>query len=117
MGNYAAPWKNYAAFQGRATRGEYWTFALVNIVIAVVLYIPVIATGKLALIALPAIFWLAVIVPSLAVLVRRLHDSGRSGGWFFISLVPLIGGLWLLVLTLLDGTAGANQYGNNPRTA
>jgi hypothetical protein len=49
--------------------------------------------------------------------VRRLHDSGRSGGWFFIAFVPFIGGLWLLILTLLGGTPGENRFGPDPKAA
>jgi uncharacterized membrane protein YhaH (DUF805 family) len=129
MGSYATPWKKYATFSGRATRGEYWSFVLINAVIALVLYIPLFVTAGSAtsssdasnpspLVYLPGgIFELAIIIPTLAVLVRRLHDSDRSGGWFFISFVPFIGGLWLLILTLLGGTAGANKYGADPRAA
>jgi uncharacterized membrane protein YhaH (DUF805 family) len=121
MGSYATAWKKYATFSGRATRGEYWGFVLINIVIFAILYIPAAVTAKNGstspLIALPAIFDLAIIIPSLAVLVRRLHDSDRSGGWFFIAFVPFIGGLWLFILTLLGGSAGENKYGPNPRSA
>jgi uncharacterized membrane protein YhaH (DUF805 family) len=128
MGSYFTPWKKYATFSGRASLGEYWTFTLINIVIGIVLYVPFLVTGGMnssssgssgvgPLIALPAVFELAIILPSLAVLVRRLHDSNRSGGWFFITFVPLIGGLWLLVLSLLGGTAGENRYGPDPKAA
>jgi uncharacterized membrane protein YhaH (DUF805 family) len=58
--------------------------------------------------------FVAFILPTLSALVRRLHDTGRSGWWYWISLVPLIGGIWLLVLLILDGDAGDNQYGPNP---
>jgi len=54
---------------------------------------------------------LGLIVPSIAVLVRRLHDTGRSGWWYFISWVPCIGGIWLIVLLVSESTAGQNQYG------
>ncbi|HEY7222839.1 MAG TPA: DUF805 domain-containing protein [Micromonosporaceae bacterium] len=117
MGSYVTPWKKYATFSGRARRSEYWTFVIVNWVIAAVLV--GIGTGaKVSALAYVAyVFLLAALIPTLAVLVRRLHDSGRSGGWFFISFVPFIGGLWLLVLMFLGGTQGANRYGEDPRTA
>ncbi|WP_249138314.1 DUF805 domain-containing protein [Phenylobacterium montanum] len=62
-----------------------------------------------------SLFALASFVPSLAVAVRRLHDSGKSGAWILVALVPVIGGLVLLVLYLLDGTPGDNQYGPDPK--
>jgi uncharacterized membrane protein YhaH (DUF805 family) len=121
MGSYATAWKKYATFSGRATRGEYWGFVLINLVIAAILYIPAAVTTKSGstspLVYLPGVFELIIIIPSLAVLVRRLHDSDRSGGWFFIGFVPIIGGLWLFILTLLGGSAGENKYGPNPRSA
>ncbi len=61
------------------------------------------------------IYMVALIIPSLAVLVRRLHDVGKSGGWFFISLIPLIGGIWLFVLLCTDGNPGDNSYGPSPK--
>lgn len=124
---YLTPWKKYATFSGRARRGEFWTFWLVNAVIAGVLEGVGFAIGRnddgtfnssgMALMVVVGLFGLASFIPNLAVTVRRLHDSGRSGGWFFIAFVPCIGGLWLLVLLLLGGTPGANQYGEDPRTA
>lgn len=62
-----------------------------------------------------ALYYLAVLVPSLAVSVRRLHDTGRSARWLLISLVPFIGGIWFLILLLLDSVPGANQWGPNPK--
>jgi uncharacterized membrane protein YhaH (DUF805 family) len=60
---------------------------------------------------------LAVLIPTLALTVRRLHDIDRTGWWILIGLVPLIGGIVLLVFALLDGTPGSNQYGPNPKEA
>jgi uncharacterized membrane protein YhaH (DUF805 family) len=117
MGNYLNPWRKFATFSGRATRGEYWTFVLVNYVIILALFIPSFG-GDISPISYASFaLGVAAIIPTLAVLVRRLHDSGRSGAWFFITFVPFIGGVWLLILTLLGGTPGPNQYGNNPRGA
>ena len=61
------------------------------------------------------IYMLAVLVPSIAVTIRRLHDIGKSGWWLLISLIPIIGGIWLLVLTCFDGQPHENQYGPNPK--
>ena len=61
------------------------------------------------------IFCLVTTIPYLAVMIRRLHDQGKSGWWYFISWVPFIGGIWLLVLMCLDGTPGDNDYGPNPK--
>jgi uncharacterized membrane protein YhaH (DUF805 family) len=61
------------------------------------------------------IYMLAVIIPSLAVMVRRLHDIGKSGGWFFISFIPIVGAIWLLILLCKEGQVEDNQYGVNPK--
>jgi uncharacterized membrane protein YhaH (DUF805 family) len=116
MSNYLNPWKKYASFSGRATRAEYWTFTLVNVVIYGALYYGSISAGIDVLMYVALGFALVMFLPSLAVLVRRLHDTGRSGAWFFISLVPILGSLWLLVLTLL-GSQGPNKFGEAPALA
>jgi uncharacterized membrane protein YhaH (DUF805 family) len=108
MGNYTAPWKKYATFSGRAGRGEFWTFVLINWVISAVLY----QIGKSSGFNLLYGIWeLAILVPSIAVTWRRLHDSGRSGGWWFLVFLPFIGWIWLFILVLLGGTPGPNQHG------
>jgi uncharacterized membrane protein YhaH (DUF805 family) len=126
---YFAPLKKYADFSGRARRKEFWTFTLVNVVILFVLAVVAAMMGGLAgaqgsgapssgamfLGFVFVLFYLAVLIPSLAVQVRRLHDTGKSGWWWFIQLVPFIGGIWLLVLFLLDSEAGSNQWGPNPK--
>jgi uncharacterized membrane protein YhaH (DUF805 family) len=61
------------------------------------------------------LYGLAVLIPSLALVIRRLHDIGKSGWWFFIGAIPLIGGFWLLLLMLTDSQPGDNQYGPNPK--
>ena len=116
--------KNYANFNGRARRSEYWYFALMNFIIIIGIYILMaiaIATSRSAIvggvfIGLVIVFALATLIPSIAVLVRRLHDIGKSGWWYFISLVPFIGGIWLLVLMCTDSQVGSNEYGLNPKT-
>ena len=97
----------YSDFNGRARRKEYWMFVLFNIIF----------TGLATLISpkLYAIYTLAVLIPNLAVSVRRLHDVGKSGWMCFIALIPLIGAIWLLVLMLTDSNSGENEYGANPK--
>ena len=103
----------YATFDGRARRTEYWMFCLVNMVIAMVLagiegFIN--ASGVIS-----ALYSLAVFIPSLALAVRRLHDTSRSGWWLLLAFVPLIGVVVLLVFMILDSTPGQNQFGENPK--
>lgn len=109
---------NYANFSGRARRKEYWSFQLISTIVSVIFTVldSVIFgnnygdTGILG-----GIYSLAVFVPSLAVLVRRLHDVGKSGWYFFLILIPIIGWIWLLVLLFTDGDQGTNEYGPNPK--
>jgi uncharacterized membrane protein YhaH (DUF805 family) len=105
--------KNYAGFSGRARRAEYWNFVWVNIVAFIVLY--AIGLAVRPLLFLVIVYYLGMIIPSLAVVWRRLHDTGRSGGWFFISLVPFVGGVILLVFLCTDSQPGPNQFGPNPK--
>ncbi len=100
---------NYANFNGRARRSEYWWFVLFVTIIESALYFVFIPLPEVGF-ALLAILALAIILPSLAVTVRRLHDTDRSGWWFLIQLIPF-GGLVLLVFMVLSGTSGTNRYG------
>ena len=111
---YVDCFKKYATFSGRARRKEFWFFALCNFLVNIVIGLSMSISLGLG-IALYVIYNLAVIIPSLAVLVRRLHDTNRSGVWFFISFVPVIGGIWLFALTLMGGTRGENNYGPDPK--
>lgn len=112
MNWYLHVWKNYANFNGRASRQEYWMFFLVNILIAFVLGI---ADGALfGQQVLGLVYILAVLLPSLAVGARRLHDTDRSGWWQLIGLIPLVGGVVLLVFFALQGTRGDNRFGEDP---
>lgn len=72
-------------------------------------------SDNMSFLILTLIYSLAVIVPCTSVLARRLHDVGKSGWFQFISLIPLIGGIWLLILTVTEGDAGTNVYGMNPK--
>ena len=110
--------KKYAVFSGRARRSEYWYFNLV--VFLVCMFFSVASEfigGKASGIfyGLSTLFSFAMMVPSYAVLVRRLHDIGRSGWMFFIVFIPFVGFIWLIILLATDSTPGENKYGPNPK--
>ena len=116
---YLEAFKKYAVFGGRSRRKEYWYFMLFNIVVLIVLggidaLLETLNSG-LGVGLLIAIYALASIIPFLAVSVRRLHDIDRSGWWYLINLIPLIGPIVMLVFTLLDSTPGDNRYGPDPK--
>lgn len=115
MNWYVKVLKQYADFSGRARRMEYWMFVLVNAIIGFVLYLPAIVTGDQIWAILYYVYALAVLIPSLAVAVRRLHDTGRTGWWILIGLVPLVGLIILLVFMFTDGEQGSNRYGPSPK--
>lgn len=112
--------KQYADFNGRARRTEYWMYLLFNLIFAVIAavldnilglkFTPEIPYGYLYL-----LYALVTFLPGLAVSVRTLHDVDKSGWFLFISLIPIIGGIWLLVLYATEGTQGRNQYGDDPK--
>ena len=105
--------KQYAVFNGRARRKEFWMFALVNFVISIVLLLVDMATDGFDLLAL--LYSLAVLLPSLGVSIRRLHDTDRSGWWVLVGFVPILGGIILLVLMAIEGDSGPNSHGPNPK--
>ncbi|MFI9616117.1 DUF805 domain-containing protein [Streptomyces sp. NPDC052023] len=107
--------KKYAVFSGRARRKEYWMYVLVYVILAVVLAIVDFAVIGSQI--LGAILALGLLLPSLGVTVRRLHDTGRTGWWILIGLVPLVGSIVLLVFMCLEGETGGNKYGENPKLA
>jgi len=113
--------KKYAVFSGRARRKEFWFFTLIYSILALVFYIPGIAFIKsnpvlgLAFIAIELLIVLAFAIPSLAVAVRRLHDTGKSGWLVLINIVPIIGAIVLLVFYCSNSQPGENQYGPNPK--
>jgi uncharacterized membrane protein YhaH (DUF805 family) len=119
MNWYLKVLKQYADFSGRARRTEYWMFELFNIIFAIVAMILDnvlgIAMEGIGYGPLYGLYALAMLIPGLAVAVRRLHDVGKSGWMILIALIPLIGSIWLLVLTVTDSNAGENQYGQNPK--
>ncbi len=119
MNWYLKVLKNYAVFGGRAQRKEYWFFTLFNMIFGFVLGFVDGIVGAINLETglgiLSGIYALAVLIPGIAVSVRRLHDTDRSGWWLLIALIPIIGVIVLLVFMVLDSKVGANQYGENPK--
>ncbi len=115
MNWYLQVLKNYADFSGRACRTEYWMFVLFNFVIGIVLAIIDGVIGSFGI--LSALYGLAILIPGIAVTVRRLHDSGRTGWWIFIGFVPFVGVIVLLIFMVLDSQPGSNTYGPNPKEA
>jgi uncharacterized membrane protein YhaH (DUF805 family) len=110
---YLTVLRKYAQFSGRSRRSEYWYFVLFNILISIGLAIVdnVVGLGGV----LGAVYALAVLVPGLAVSIRRLHDVSKSGWWLLIALIPLLGAIALLVFMATDSTPGENEYGTNPK--
>ncbi|KZE82677.1 DUF805 domain-containing protein [Paenibacillus polymyxa] len=105
--------KNYVGFQGRARRTEYWMFVLFSVIASFIIGL---IDGLLGLTPiLTYIYSLAVLLPSLAVMARRLHDTGRSGWWILIGLIPLVGTIILIVFFCQDSQPSDNKYGKNPK--
>ncbi len=126
MSWYMQVMKKYASFRGRARRAEYWWFTLVNSIIIGALLVVGSASnsdgtgGTLANIAgvasiIYVLYTLAVLLPSLAVTVRRLHDTDRTGLWLLVSLVPLVGPIVLLAFLVQEGNLRDNRYGPSPK--
>ena len=111
--------RRYADFSGRSRRREYWMFALINVGIIVALTVLDAVTGSLSESAgiglLSGLYCLAALVPSIAVSVRRLHDTGKSAWWILIGLIPLVGGIIALVFMATPGNSGPNVYGPDPK--
>lgn len=105
--------KKYADFSGRARRQEYWMFFLFNAAAAIILIILDLVLGTYPL--LYGLYALAVFLPNLGVTVRRLHDTGKSGWWILIGIIPVIGFIWMIVLLATAGQQAPNQYGPDPK--
>jgi uncharacterized membrane protein YhaH (DUF805 family) len=115
---YITVLQKYFVLDGRARRMEYWMFALVNSVIGLALvFVEAVVTGEIPEegSTLSTAYSLVVLIPSITVGVRRLHDTGRSGWWLLIALIPILGAIVLLVFMVLDGDAGPNEYGPDPK--
>jgi uncharacterized membrane protein YhaH (DUF805 family) len=128
---YVKVLKQYVDFSGRARRREYWMFVLVNVVIVIVLSLldTLLGTGGFRTMSgggsfyaanslglLSGLYSLAVLLPTIAVTVRRLHDTDRTGWWILLGFIPIIGGIVLLVFYVLEGTRGPNRYGPDPKS-
>jgi uncharacterized membrane protein YhaH (DUF805 family) len=118
MNYYTDVLKKYAVFTGRATRKEYWMFALYNILVALGIGIIVAilehdSSNNLKIIQ--DLYSLAVFLPCLGVTIRRLHDTNHSGWWIFINLIPIIGQIIFLVFLATDSQPSSNTYGPNPK--
>jgi uncharacterized membrane protein YhaH (DUF805 family) len=128
------PLRKYADFSGRARRSEFWLFALLVFGIEIVFWAILSAVGGAAMMSgdpeaaaaavggtamivvlLFGVVMLGLLIPSIAVTFRRLHDTNRSAWWILIGLIPLLGALVLLVFYLLDGTPGPNRFGPDPK--
>ncbi len=106
--------KNYFNFDGRARRSEYWWFQVFFCVVYFPVYLIIDRTESFVLAIVFVLFALAMVIPSIAVEVRRLHDVGKSGWWYFISFVPF-GGFVLFYFNVLDSEPGENEYGPCPK--
>ena len=128
MKYYLAVLKKYAVFEGRASKMEYWMFAWLNLIFGIVAFILDVVfktssvikidltnflvpfPGKISCFFGP-LYFLAIFVPFLAVAVRRLHDTGKSGWWCLLGLIPLVGTIFLIVLLAIPGNREENAYG------
>ena len=122
MSYYLTVLKKYAVFTGRARRAEIWYFILFNFIVSVVLQMLFGSVADTAeegaaspLAFVPVLYTLAILLPSLAVGVRRLHDTGRSGWFILIGFIPLVGAIVLIVFYAQEGESGDNAYGTNPK--
>ena len=105
--------KKYVVFSGRARRTEFWVFTLISTIISAILNMVDAGMGTSGM--LGGVYSLGVLLPSLGVSVRRLHDTGRSGWWLLIGLVPILGWIALIYFCVLDSEPGENKYGPNPK--
>lgn len=118
MNWFLKAFKQYATFSGRAQRSEYWFFILFYLIfyIAANIVDGFIISSGIMFPFVSAIYSLVMLIPGLAVAVRRLHDTDRSGWWMLLSIIPLIN-IILIVFLVLDSTPGDNRFGSNPKLA
>ena len=124
MNWYLKVLKQYADFKGRARRKEYWMFYLMHIIVVGVLcFLLIFMSDGLDSAEEPSglgltvlgLYILATLIPTIAVTVRRLHDTNRSGWWYLITIIPYIGKFVLLIFTCMESYNGMNQWGENPK--
>jgi uncharacterized membrane protein YhaH (DUF805 family) len=108
--------RKYAVFNGRAARPEFWWFVLYNLIIAAVINLVAgIVVGRSSGQVVGDLYSLAVLLPSLGVGIRRLHDTNRTGWWYLIVFIPVIGWIVLIVFLAMASDPGSNNYGPNPQ--
>ncbi len=116
---YLAVVKKYAVFSGRARRKEYWMFCLFNFlfIVGAILLDNLLGTAikGIGYGLIYGLYVLAMLLPSFGVGIRRMHDVGKSGWFFLIGLIPIVGSIWILILLCSDGNAAENKYGLNPK--
>ena len=115
MNWYLKVLKQYADFNGRTRRKEYWMFTLISTIISYSLLAVDTYLFGLESFGINTLYSLGVFLPSLGVIARRLHDIGKSAWYFLIILIPLAGVIWLLVLLCTDSEGGPNKWGPNPK--
>lgn len=118
MNWYLTALKKYAVFSGRSRRKEYWMFCLFSFIFAIAamaLDAVLGTTVGMGYGVIYAVYALAVLIPSIAVSVRRLHDVGKSGWFILIGFIPIIGAIWLIILVCSDSEPGVTKYGPNPK--
>lgn len=118
MNWYLKVLKQYAYFKGRARRKEFWMFLLFNMIfttIAMTLDNVTGLSGEMPVGPVYGLYSLAMIIPILALMVRRMHDIGKKGSMLFVGLIPVIGGIWLFLLWIKDSVPDENAYGANPK--
>lgn len=110
--------QKYGTFSGRARRKEFWLYSLTVLVLSVILVIIDVTAGTYDPASgygvLSSIFYLAVLIPSIAVGVRRLHDTNRRGWWYLLILIPILGSIAMIIFWCLKGTVGENRFGSDP---
>jgi uncharacterized membrane protein YhaH (DUF805 family) len=104
---------HYFDFNGRSRRSAYWFFVLLNAIVTIVVAVIDIVVGTYPIIYY--VYALAIFLPNLGLSVRRLHDVDKSGWWILISLIPIVGIIWFIILAATDSTSGENRFGANPK--
>lgn len=107
--------RKYAVFSGRARRKEFWMFALVNFIVSFAIGVLGNILGMSEFNVPSMLYSLVILIPSLAVSIRRMHDIDKSGLWILIALLPFVGWIWYIILACREGNPDANEYGPNPK--